>query len=38
MANPPGFFEGTEMSNAGWWEALWPEPVKARAAVGVASD
>jgi SAM-dependent methyltransferase len=22
----PGFFEGTEMSTAGWWEALWPDP------------
>lgn len=23
---PPGFFEGTEMPSAGWWEALWPDP------------
>jgi len=23
---PPGFFEGTEMPTAGWWEALWPDP------------
>lgn len=22
----PGFFEGTEMPNTGWWEALWPDP------------
>jgi SAM-dependent methyltransferase len=22
----PGFFQGTEMPDAGWWEALWPEP------------
>ena len=36
MANPPGFFEGTEMPNAGWWEALWPEPAKVLAAVGIA--
>jgi SAM-dependent methyltransferase len=38
MANPPGFFEGTEMPNAGWWEALWPEPAKVLAAVGMTSD
>jgi SAM-dependent methyltransferase len=35
MANPPGFFEGTEMPNAGWWEALWPEPAQVLAAVGI---
>jgi hypothetical protein len=23
---PPGFFQGTEMPTAGWWEALWPDP------------
>jgi ubiquinone/menaquinone biosynthesis C-methylase UbiE len=22
----PGFFKGTEMPTAGWWEALWPDP------------
>jgi hypothetical protein len=22
-----GFFQGTEMPNAGWWEALWPDAV-----------
>jgi SAM-dependent methyltransferase len=37
MANLPGFFEGTEMPNAGWWEALWPEPAKVLAAVGMTS-
>jgi SAM-dependent methyltransferase len=21
-----GFFQGTEMPDAGWWEALWPDP------------
>jgi hypothetical protein len=26
----PGFFKGTEMPTAGWWEALWPEPAKVR--------
>jgi SAM-dependent methyltransferase len=31
---PAGFFEGTEMPTAGWWEALWPEPVGVLAAVG----
>jgi hypothetical protein len=25
-SNLPGFFEGTEMPRAGWWEALWPNP------------
>ena len=24
---PAGFFEGTEMPTAGWWEALWPDPI-----------
>jgi SAM-dependent methyltransferase len=23
-----GFFQGTEMPDAGWWEALWPEPAR----------
>jgi ubiquinone/menaquinone biosynthesis C-methylase UbiE len=32
---PPGFFEGTEMPTAGWWEALWPDPVSVLTAVGV---
>jgi SAM-dependent methyltransferase len=31
---PAGFFEGTEMPTAGWWEALWPDPVGVLAAVG----
>jgi ubiquinone/menaquinone biosynthesis C-methylase UbiE len=33
----PGFFEGTEMPTAGWWEALWPNPAGALALVGVNS-
>jgi protein-L-isoaspartate O-methyltransferase len=33
--NPPGFFQGTEMPTAGWWEALWPDPAAVVAAVGV---
>jgi protein-L-isoaspartate O-methyltransferase len=31
----PGFFTGTEMPTAGWWEALWPDPAGVLAAVGV---
>jgi ubiquinone/menaquinone biosynthesis C-methylase UbiE len=31
----PGFFQGTEMPNAGWWEALWPNPAGVLASVGV---
>jgi SAM-dependent methyltransferase len=33
--NFPGFFEGTEMPTAGWWEALWPNPAGVLAAVGL---
>jgi 2-polyprenyl-3-methyl-5-hydroxy-6-metoxy-1,4-benzoquinol methylase len=32
---PPGFFEGTEMLTAGWWEALWPDPADLLAKVGL---
>src|ERR1035437_829661 len=31
----PGFFQGTEMPTAGWWEALWPDPAGLLAAVGI---
>src|SRR6185436_7909817 len=31
----PGFFEGTGMPDPGWWEALWPDPAKVLADVGV---
>jgi ubiquinone/menaquinone biosynthesis C-methylase UbiE len=34
----PGFFQGTEMPTAGWWEALWPDPAGVLAAVGVEPD
>lgn len=36
MTHPPGFFEGTEMPTAGWWEALFPDPAGVLAAVGIA--
>jgi 2-polyprenyl-3-methyl-5-hydroxy-6-metoxy-1,4-benzoquinol methylase len=32
-----GFFEGTEMPTAGWWEALWPTPGDVLIAVGISS-
>lgn len=32
---PPGFFQGTEMPTAGWWEALWPDPAGVLAKVGL---
>jgi ubiquinone/menaquinone biosynthesis C-methylase UbiE len=31
----PGFFQGTEMPTAGWWEALWPDPAHVLKTVGV---
>jgi SAM-dependent methyltransferase len=34
---PPGFFEGTGMPDPGWWEALWPDPVKVMTDVGITS-
>src|SRR5882724_6194037 len=33
--NIPGFFQGTEMPTAGWWEALWPDPTGVLAGVGI---
>jgi SAM-dependent methyltransferase len=35
--HPAGFFQGTEMPTAGWWEALWPDPARVLAAVGLRS-
>ena len=32
----PGFFQGTEMPEPGWWEALWPDPARVIRDVGVA--
>jgi SAM-dependent methyltransferase len=31
----PDLFEGTEMPDAGWWEALWPDPAGVLHAVGL---
>jgi hypothetical protein len=31
----PGFFEGTKMPTAGWWEALWPNPADVLARVAM---
>ena len=33
--NLPGFFEGTEMPPAEWWEALWPDPAGVVARSGI---
>jgi SAM-dependent methyltransferase len=30
-----GFFQGTEMPTAGWWEALWPDPANVLDTVGL---
>ncbi len=35
MEKPQGFFQRTEMPNAGWWEALWPDPAGVLAKVGI---
>lgn len=32
---PHGFFQGTEMPTAVWWEALWPDPAGVLAASGL---
>ena len=34
----PGFFEGTEMPEPGWWEALWSDPARVIRDAGVAPD
>lgn len=33
-----GFFKGTEMPTAGWWDALWPDPAAVVARTGIAAD
>src|SRR4249920_3207900 len=35
--HPGGFFQGTEMPTAGWWEALWPNPAGVLTSVGLRS-
>ena len=35
--HPSGFFAGTEMPTAGWWEALWPDPAGVLAKVGISA-
>jgi ubiquinone/menaquinone biosynthesis C-methylase UbiE len=35
MTAIPGFFQGTEMPDAGWWKALWPDPAKVLASTGL---
>jgi ubiquinone/menaquinone biosynthesis C-methylase UbiE len=32
----PGFFEGTGMPDAGWWEALFPDPASILKSVGLS--
>jgi SAM-dependent methyltransferase len=32
----PGFFQATEMPDADWWQALWPDPAGLLRAVGIA--
>jgi SAM-dependent methyltransferase len=34
---PQGFFQGTEMPTAGWWEALWPDPAGVLTGIGLRS-
>jgi SAM-dependent methyltransferase len=31
----PGFFQGTEMPDAGWWKVLWADPLKVLAVAGL---
>jgi SAM-dependent methyltransferase len=33
-----GFFTGTEMPDAGWWEALWSDPADVLAKAGLRPD
>jgi SAM-dependent methyltransferase len=35
MADICGFFTGTEMPDANWWEALWPDPIGVLSAAGL---
>jgi 2-polyprenyl-3-methyl-5-hydroxy-6-metoxy-1,4-benzoquinol methylase len=35
MTAIPGFFQGTEMPDPGWWKAFWPDPAKVLASTGL---
>ncbi len=35
MSDVTGFFEGTAIPDAGWWEALWPNPAGVFADIGL---
>ncbi len=35
MTAIPGFFQGTELPDDGWWKALWPDPAMVLAAAGL---
>lgn len=35
MIDQGDFFEGTEMPDPGWWEALWPDPARVLVKVGL---
>ena len=37
MTAIPGFFQGTEMPDAGWWKALWPDPAGVLASTGLTA-
>ncbi len=37
-AGLPGFFEGTEMPDGAWWQALWPDPAAVISAVGITPE
>jgi ubiquinone/menaquinone biosynthesis C-methylase UbiE len=34
----PGFFQGTKMPDADWWQALWPNPARVLAGLGLKRD
>jgi hypothetical protein len=33
-----GFFPATVMPDPAWWEALWPQPAKVLADLGIESE
>src|SRR5215212_3649398 len=36
MTHSPGFFQGTEMPTAGWWEVLFPDPERIVMDLGIS--